>query len=516
LTESEQINPDHKLLVLVNGTPTGLAEWSGGNKMMELSFELDANALQETNLVELVTPAINGVDSQIAFLHSMRVDYTQRLDGNNPLTIVNSGPGAKLYEVSNLSSANAWVVDARYPDRAALAPMEARAQGDGTYRLRFTGNSGGSGTYLVVPAGQENHPLSISKRSIKPLKAGFTYLATGPSQFNSGMQPLLMARSKDGLRAAFADQEQLFDYYGYGRYGPSAIQKAVRATRPQYLLLLGRTTYDYHNYSGLNIDPLCPAFLVPTTFWAQSTSDSQFGDLGRGYPEVAVGRLPVNDPGELRNAVSHILSYGSISSGARVHAAADQADPAAGDFPAQSDSIAQAHPDLSWQRNYLGVTCQSTAEVTAGLTAAANGGADLLFYTGHGNASHLGAAERQILDGTDVAAWHGNAIFLQATCTANWMAKNEEGFKSIAIQALTQPYGGISASIASSTYMNSGMAVEFMNQLLKNAGVPGARWGNGLMRAQQWAFSRPEGGFYLDLGRTEQLFGDPGMRVYSK
>ena len=30
------------------------------------------------------------------------------------------------------------------------------------------------------------------------------------------------------------NQEQLFDYYGYGRYGPSGIRNAVRAARPQY------------------------------------------------------------------------------------------------------------------------------------------------------------------------------------------------------------------------------------------------------------------------------------------
>ena len=78
------------------------------------------------------------------------------------------------------------------------------------------------------------------------------------------IQPLLLKRSKEGIRSSFIDQEQLFDYYNYGRYGPAGIQNAVRSVHPQYLLLLGRTTYDYRNYSGLNVDPLCPSFLVST------------------------------------------------------------------------------------------------------------------------------------------------------------------------------------------------------------------------------------------------------------
>ena len=111
-----------------------------------------------------------------------------------------------------------------------------------------------------------------------------------------------MQRTKEGLKGAFVDQEQLFDYYNYGRYGPDGIRSAMRAVRPAYLLLTGATSYDYHNYSGANVDPLCPSFLITTGFWAQTVSDAVFGDLGRGYPEVSVGRFPVRtsmtSPGE--------------------------------------------------------------------------------------------------------------------------------------------------------------------------------------------------------------------------
>src|SRR5204862_7706803 len=132
--------------------------------------------------------------------------------------------------------------------------------------------------------------------------------------------------------------------------------------------------------------------------------------------------------------------------------------------------------------------------------------------SGHGNSVRLGKDTPQILDVAKVQDWKGNVVFLQSTCTANWMAKDETGFKSIAIQALTQPQGGISASIASSTYMDADAGVAFMNQLLGNANRPGMRWGKALMQAQTWALGR-SGSFYGDLGRTEQLFGDPAMPV---
>ena len=64
--------------------------------------------------------------------------------------------------------------------------------------------------------------------------------------------------------------------------------------------------------------------------------------------------------------------------------------------------------------------------------------------------------------------------------------------------------------------MNSRPAVEFIGVLLGHA-QSGAnmRWGTALMRSQQWALSQEQGGFYGDLGRTEQLFGDPAMRIFA-
>ncbi len=290
----------HTLQAVLNGVAIGQIDWTGGQKMLQVTFQVPPSVLTAgNNNVELVTPA--GID-QTAFLHSITVAYTQTLDGATPLSVANTGASSALYEVSNVPTPNVWVVDTRSADRATLVPYEAQAQTTGMFAIRFNAATGGSGQFLVVPAGQENRPASVTKRLVKPLNTNANYWAIGQPQFQTAIQPLLAAHTKEGIRGTFIDQEQLFDAYNFGRYGPAGIQKAIRSVRPNYVLLLGRTTYDYKNYSGANVDPMCPAFLVATTFWAQTTSDSMFGDLGRGYPEVAVGRLPVNNLSELSTA----------------------------------------------------------------------------------------------------------------------------------------------------------------------------------------------------------------------
>ncbi|HLX63441.1 MAG TPA: autotransporter-associated beta strand repeat-containing protein [Planctomycetota bacterium] len=519
LSQSESgVSPDHALIAVLNGQSLGQAQWTGGGKMISLTFSIPSGALAGgTNQIELITPALHGIDSQISFLHSMNVSYTRALDASAPLTVMNVTITSQLFEAANLPSADVWVVDARFPDRAALVPYETQAQADGTFRIRFVAASGGTGNFLVVPVGQENAPLSITKSQVKPA-AAFKYLAVGPDQFSAGVQPLLLHHSKEGLRAAFVSQEQLFDYYNYGRYGPTGIQNAVRAARPKYVLLVGRTHTDYLDYSGAHVDPLCPAFLVSTTFFAQTTSDSLYGDLGRGYPEVSVGRLPVNGPTDLANAVHNVLSNAGLPiSNARVHTVADLADPAVGDFAALSDAVAAQNPDLSWQRNYLGITNATPPESTLAFTAAANGGADLLMFTGHGSSVHLGNTTPPILDQTSVQSWTGHSVLIQVTCNGNWMAQDVAGFRSIAIQALTQPQGGIAASIGTSTYMNPQIGAQFAAQFIStvNSGGSHFRWGDALMRAQQWALQQTGNPYFADLGRTEQIFGDPAMPVYA-
>jgi autotransporter-associated beta strand protein len=503
----------HTLQAYVNGAYAGVASWSGDGQALTLNFSIPAGALRAgQNTLELRTPD----DSGISLLHSISVDYTRSLSGSEPFQVALTSQST-LYEISSLASSDVWIVDPGDGDNARLIPSESQAQPDRTFKCRFVA----CGTnVLVVPRGRELQPLSIATRRIKPLPQGLNYLATGPAQFASALAPLIDARSKEGLRSAFVDQEDLFDYYGFGRYGPAPIRAAVREIKPRFLLLAGRTTYDYRDYTPPYVDPLCPTFLVPTTYLWLSHADALFGDLGRGYPEVAVGRLPANTPAELSAMVRQTLNYsGAPVSGETAMLVADRAETHGVDFAAECENIANSSPEIAWSKTYLGVNVATAPEITQALQNATDAHTDLIVYVGHGNSRVWGRELPRILTVDDVAKWHGSAVLLQSTCNGNWMARDEIDYHSIAIQGMCQPQGGIVASISTSTYMESAPAVEFMQTLLRSAAAEDSRWGEVLLKTQQWAHQRSQnnpgdGNWFADLVRTESLLGDPALRVY--
>src|SRR5205085_1155636 len=83
VTHSESAAPDHALQLLVNNMPVAQAQWSGGGKMIQLSFEINAGVLiSGSNQIDLVIPNLEGIDSQLSFLHSMTMYYSRRLDAS--------------------------------------------------------------------------------------------------------------------------------------------------------------------------------------------------------------------------------------------------------------------------------------------------------------------------------------------------------------------------------------------------------------------------------------------------
>ncbi|MCX7806484.1 MAG: C25 family cysteine peptidase, partial [Planctomycetota bacterium] len=300
-------NPDHSLHVTVNDSLVGTASWDGGGKMLSLTFDVPRKTLRDgVNSIVLRTPSLASGRRVFSFLHSLIVEYRQDLVwGGGTFEVSASRRG--VYEVSGLPSGEVWAVRVDDPTDVSGVPWASREGPDGSWTVRFLASK--AGRYAICPKGGEATPVSVEARRIEPLAGPLDYLAAGPASFGEAVAPLLEARAAEGMKTAFADQERLFDAHGFGRYGPGGIRNAVMTVRPKFLLLLGRTSFDYRNYLGQNMDMMCPTVLVATSRFGEVNGDPMYGDLGNGYPEVAVGRIPAYTAAEVSSAVARILAH---------------------------------------------------------------------------------------------------------------------------------------------------------------------------------------------------------------
>jgi len=76
----------------------------------------------------LLRPNIEGVASQTALVHSITVKYSKALNGADSVEIT-AAAGRSFTKSAAYRAGTLWIVDARMPDRAALVPYEAQAQG---------------------------------------------------------------------------------------------------------------------------------------------------------------------------------------------------------------------------------------------------------------------------------------------------------------------------------------------------------------------------------------------------
>ncbi len=107
--------------------------------MLELAFQIPPDVLVSgANKIELAAPVLDGVTQQISFIHSLSISYSKKLEGQNSFVILNAGTTPRIFEIAGLQTDAAWVVDARFPERAALVPSESQRRSDGSFTIRFS------------------------------------------------------------------------------------------------------------------------------------------------------------------------------------------------------------------------------------------------------------------------------------------------------------------------------------------------------------------------------------------
>lgn len=509
-------SPVQSASLKVNGSAIGEVVWEGTGPRTATASVPAGLLLDGNNQIEIV--ALTGAFG--FWFDSFDLNYSHRYRAvSDRLTFRAQADSAVA--LSGFQSSAIAVYDVAQPlAPRRLSGLAAQPQPDGSWGISFFAPSSGPFVALTPSALGGAAVRANAPADLRNPSRGAEYLVITPDALNGESQRLAGLRAAQGLSTMIVDLDDVMDLFNDGIYSPLAIRSflayatASWPTRPRYVALAGKGTYDYRNLLGLSSNLLPP--LLVTTDDGLAPADAQFADFdGNGVPELAVGRIPAVTAEEMRGYVDKLAAYESGAGGSWTDKAlfvADDPD-GAGNFPETSDSlVGTLGSGLDLSRLYLPVG-QTSAQFQASrleLRDALAGGQVLLNYVGHGGLDRL--ESRGLLLTSDVPQL-GNApklpVMTALTCLISQFAYPQ--ISSLGEELVLQRDGGTAALYGPTWLSLNSRAGDLGRYLLPQlSATGGGRLGDRVLRGL--AGYAAAGGDRETL-RVYTLLGDPALAI---
>ncbi len=285
------------------------------NGRNEITFSLRVLASGQTaylDYFEIIYPSTGNYGNDGIFLVKAGGDYTLRLKGGRPVFV--------------------WEVSDHYSPR--IVESHSYSSGNLTVKAKVEGGSWGR----IYVSNFARRPISLEIYQPKGLRSlDAEYVAIGRRKFKDAFSEFLNYRRDhlpvfNGERWYFVsgtvlwvDLEDVFDEFGLGNPDPVAIRNFLYnmnyrtgGLRPVYVVLVGDGTYDYRGITSLYFPDAFPPYYPKSLSLSvnndfMGASDDFYGDFdGDYYSNVAIGRIPVRTPEELRNYLQKVMDYESL------------------------------------------------------------------------------------------------------------------------------------------------------------------------------------------------------------
>jgi hypothetical protein len=407
------------------------------------------------------------------------------------------------------------VSNAQRPVLISAPTIESDGKG---YRIGFMPTKG-DGAYLAasVKAGKTATWIKADDPSfLKAHRNEGRYVVITVPDLKDSAEELAAYRKNQGLSSHVVLLEDIYDEFNAGNADPAAIRSflafAVRYWKeaPEYVVLAGEGTYDYKNHRGYGDNLLPPVMMgTPQGLFA---SDGALADLDEdGWPDIAIGRLPVLTEQEFLRLVNRIKAYeaGGASEWRRqVVLAADNSD-AGGDFSGASRALAGRIPGgYAVQSAYLGEVDLATARTT--MLQSINAGAGFVNYYGHSGLDRM--AQEGIMTTADVSSLTNSnrpAVITAMSCVVGQFAV--PGYDCLAEVLLLTEKGG-AVAVWAPTGMSLNEDARVLSESLYDALFRGGKknLGDGILASLR-DYAAQQRTKYLP--GVYNLLGDPALRT---
>ena len=522
-TSYPDYNPDHHTRVYLNGQLVGDFTWNG-----EVFYNFQTDIPQQLILEGVNTITTAGVNDlglpvtgEFIFIDYFDlVYYRDYRSVDDCLIFAASGKGD--YRVSGFSGSDVdlyRITDPAAPRR--LAGVTVQTGGD--YTLDFRKHEAGEELYW---AGRRdaafNPPLVRNAPADLVSPRAVDYVIVTHPDFQAAVQPLADFRQAGGQEVEFFDINDIYNTFGFGDFTPQAIQRFLQyaytewsaLTRPRYALLVGDGNYDYRNYRGSSPPNYVPPYMVVDPYM-ETAADNWYACLiGEDrVPDIDLGRLSASTAAQAADLVGKIVGYELSTDGLswqrEILMVADNPDPGAGDFPADSDWLIANYfpPEFTAQTAYLPVL--GVSGTTNAIINGINNGKLLINYIGHGSATTW--SNPSIFRVANIASLtNGNRLNLLVTPTClNGYWCDVSG--SCLAEAMTRAVGkGSVAAISPSGLSLNSPARQLAGFLFEELLTEKQPTGTALTRAKARLAGLTPWLYMLDI---YTLFGDPALEL---
>ncbi len=384
-----EVDPDHRLTVSVNENPVADATWDGLGPHV-ITATIPAGVLRDgDNAVRLAAPGDTGAPADVIILDRAVLAYERKLILDGETLAIEGNAAAYALELAE-QPALAW--DVTTPARPVALPLTGAQDG----RLVLPGGDAIRRFIVATERGlrQPEAILPAAAADLPDFPGGADLVIVTVPQFREALQPLIEARTAQGLRVAVVDTAAVNDAFNHGRTGPDGIRGLVQHAlaaweppAPRFLLLAGDASYDPRGYLTATEADLVPTREVYTTYSGWTASDVWYvmpGDGPAAKPQLAVGRLPAQTPEQMAVMVSKTLAYEQAAGGSETwrRSALLVADNDEQGFADETADFAARLTGYDTQQVTIADDGRATREQ---LTAAFNEGMGLIGYFGHGS-----------------------------------------------------------------------------------------------------------------------------------
>ncbi|MEM7435899.1 MAG: C25 family cysteine peptidase, partial [Myxococcota bacterium] len=287
-----------------------------GRRAHEVSVPLDGVDTDEETTLTIVQRRA-GELLPVVYVDRVEVDYVRRAEAEGanarfgsategPEVVTGfSAPEVRLYDIT----------DPRHPSTYGRVSL---AEANDAYDLRFAAPP--NRRFFAVAS---DSPIVVAEAypwfapELRDPTRGADYVIIAASHLVEEARALADLRRSDGYQAFVVDVDDVFWEFAQGVSDPASIRDFLQyawdnwVVPPRYVALVGGGNSDYRNVLETGGNAI-PPMLVQTD-GGLFPSDSMLGDVegDDGVPEIAIGRLPVDDAEELTAVLEAIQTFES-------------------------------------------------------------------------------------------------------------------------------------------------------------------------------------------------------------